>query len=99
MHDLPIDELLPDIIASLRGRGTVVVEAAPGAGKTTRLPLALLRAGFAATGEIVVLEPRRIAARLAAHFVSELLGEEVGEGEVVGHRVLVARRDEGRHLG
>ena len=79
MHDLPIDELLPDIIASLRGRGTVVVEAAPGAGKTTRLPLALLRAGFAATGEIVVLEPRRIAARLAAHFVSELLGEEVGE--------------------
>ena len=79
MHDLPIDELLPDIIASLRSHATVVVEAAPGAGKTTRLPLALLRAGCAASGEIVVLEPRRIAARLAAHFVSKSLGEEVGE--------------------
>jgi ATP-dependent helicase HrpB len=75
---LPIDALLPEVVRALRERSRVVLEAAPGAGKTTRLPLALLDAGFAERGEIVVLQPRRIAARLAAHHVSELLQERVG---------------------
>ena len=55
---LPIDPLLPDIVASLRRVPNLVIEAAPGAGKTTRVPPALLGLG----GEVLVLEPRRIAA-------------------------------------
>src|SRR5579884_157708 len=78
MQPLPIDPLLPEIVASLRGHPTLVLEAPPGAGKTTRVPRALLDAGFAARGEIVVLEPRRLAARMAARRVAEELGEEVG---------------------
>src|ERR1019366_804819 len=58
---LPIDTLLPEIVASLRQVPNLVIEAAPGAGKTTRVPPALLALG----GEVLVLEPRRIAARMA----------------------------------
>jgi ATP-dependent helicase HrpB len=76
---LPIDELLPDVVAALRGGPALVVEAAPGAGKTTRVPRALLDAGLAADGEILVLQPRRLPARLAAERVAEELGERVGE--------------------
>jgi ATP-dependent helicase HrpB len=78
MQALPIDPLLPEIVASLRTRPTLVLEAPPGAGKTTRVPRALFDAGFAERGEIVVLEPRRLAARLAARRVAEELGERVG---------------------
>ena len=78
MTPLPIDPLLPRIVEALRASPSLVLEAPPGAGKTTRVPRALLDAGFAATGEIVVLEPRRLAARLAARRVAEELGEEVG---------------------
>lgn len=78
MQPLPIDPLLPDLCAALRRTGAVVLEAPPGAGKTTRAPRALLDAGFAERGEILVLEPRRLAARLAARRVAEELGEEVG---------------------
>ncbi len=76
---LPIDAVIPEVIAALRARASVVVEAPPGAGKTTGLPLALLREGFADAGEIVVLQPRRLAARMAAQRVAELLGERLGE--------------------
>jgi len=75
---LPIDELLPDIPAS----GHLVIEAPPGAGKTTRVPPALLARE---RGEILVLEPRRLAARLAARRVASELGERVGE--TVGYQV------------
>jgi ATP-dependent helicase HrpB len=85
LQALPIDPLLPSIIASLRAWPTLVLEAPPGAGKTTRLPRALLDAGFAERGEIVVLEPRRLAARMAARRVAEELGE--APGETVGYRV------------
>ncbi|MCC6557951.1 MAG: ATP-dependent RNA helicase, partial [Polyangiaceae bacterium] len=78
MQPLPIDPTLPELCAALRAAGSVVLEAPPGAGKTTRVPRALLDAGFAAQGEILVLEPRRLAARLAARRVAEELGEEVG---------------------
>jgi ATP-dependent helicase HrpB len=63
---------------ALRSGTGLVLEAPPGAGKTTRVPRALLDAGFAASGEILVLEPRRLAARLAARRVAEELGEDVG---------------------
>ena len=79
---LPIDALLPSILGSLERTPNLVIEAAPGAGKTTRVPAALLGA---VRGEIVVLEPRRIAARLAAVRVARELGEEVGE--TVGYQV------------
>src|SRR5580704_16547468 len=73
---LPIDPLLPDIVRSLSEHPSLVLEAPPGAGKTTRVPRALLDAD--PDKEIIVLEPRRIAARLAARRVAEELGEEVG---------------------
>ncbi len=85
MQPLPIDPLLPEIVASLRERPTLVLEAPPGAGKTTRVPRALLDAGFAARGEIVILEPRRLAARMAAKRVAEELGESAGR--TVGYQV------------
>ena len=85
MQPLPIDAILPDVVAALRGGPALVVEAPPGAGKTTRVPRALLDAGVAGAGEIVVLEPRRLAARLAARRVAEELGER--PGETVGYQV------------
>ncbi|MBK7930929.1 MAG: ATP-dependent helicase HrpB [Bryobacterales bacterium] len=77
---LPVDELVPEILAHLRGGGNLVLEAAPGAGKTTRVPPALLE-----FGPVVVLEPRRVAARMSARRVAEEMGEELGE--TVGYQV------------
>ncbi len=85
MTTLPIDALLPDIVAALRTREALVLEAPPGAGKTTRVPPALLKAGLAGDKEIVVLQPRRLATRLAATRVAEELGER--PGETVGYQV------------
>ncbi len=85
MDPLPIDGLLPEVVASLRREPALVLEAPPGAGKTTRVPRALLEAGLAGSGEIVVLEPRRLAARMAARRVADELGER--PGETVGWQV------------
>ncbi|MFO0584599.1 MAG: ATP-dependent helicase HrpB [Anaeromyxobacter sp.] len=85
MERLPIDDALPALAAALRRGGAAVVEAPPGAGKTTRVPPALLAGGFAGDGEVVVLEPRRLAARLAARRVAQELGER--PGETVGWQV------------
>jgi ATP-dependent helicase HrpB len=82
---LPIDDALPEIVASAADAGAVVVEAPPGAGKTTRVPRALLEAGWGDRGEVWVLEPRRIAARLAATRVAAERGEPVGDS--VGYAV------------
>lgn len=73
---LPIDSLLPEIGASLAARRDLILEAAPGAGKTTRVPQELLRV---LRGEVLVLEPRRIASRMAARRIAQELGERVGE--------------------
>ena len=86
---LPIDDALPALIDAVRARGAAVVVAPPGAGKTTRIPGALLDAG-AITGEIVVLEPRRLAARLPAVRVASERGGAVG-GEV-GYEVRFDRK-------
>ncbi|SPJ24889.1 ATP-dependent helicase HrpB [Palleronia abyssalis] len=80
--DLPIDEVLDDLRAALAAHGRVVLQAPPGAGKTTRVPLALL---IQVTGRIVMLEPRRLAARAAAERMAETLGEPVGQ--TVGYAV------------
>ncbi len=85
MQPLPIDPLLPEIIARLRQSPNIVLEAPPGAGKTTRVPPALLDAGGAGDGEVLVLEPRRLAARMAARRVAEERGEKLGE--TVGYQV------------
>ncbi len=81
---LPIDAVLPDVIAALRDTGRVVLQAPPGAGKTTRVPLAMLDARLT-QGRILMLEPRRLAARAAAARMAESLGEETGQ--TVGFRV------------
>ena len=84
---LPVDAILPEILASLQHTPNLVIEAPPGAGKTTRVPPAIL--GLV-SGEIIVLEPRRIAARMAARRVAQELGEEVGE--TVGYQVRFEER-------
>ncbi|MFP4136983.1 MAG: ATP-dependent helicase HrpB [Halomonas sp.] len=82
---LPIDARLPAIQAALSDHSRALLVAEPGAGKTTRVPLALLQAPWARQGRLLLLEPRRVAARLAAGFMAEQLGERVGE--TVGYRM------------
>ncbi|WP_152452313.1 MULTISPECIES: ATP-dependent helicase HrpB [unclassified Roseivivax] len=84
MTRLPIEEAIPDLIAALRARSRAVLQAPPGAGKTTRVPLAMLEAGLT-DGTILMLEPRRLAARAAAERMAETLGEPVGQ--TVGYRI------------
>ncbi|NNJ66740.1 MAG: DEAD/DEAH box helicase, partial [Boseongicola sp.] len=81
---LPIDHVLPELMAALTTNGQAVLQAPPGAGKTTRVPLAMLEAGFV-TGRILMLEPRRLAARAAAERMASSLGESVGD--TVGYRI------------
>ncbi|MBF0129027.1 MAG: ATP-dependent helicase HrpB [Alphaproteobacteria bacterium] len=85
MSELPIESVLPDLSRVLRGHPNAVLQAPPGAGKTTRVPLALLEEPWLGSGRIVMLEPRRLAARAAAHRMAAMLGEKVGE--TVGYRV------------
>src|SRR5215469_13134755 len=81
----PIVPLLPDIRASLAAQPRLVLEAPPGAGKTTQVPLALRDQPWLDGKKIVMLEPRRIAARAAAQFMAQQLGEQVGQ--TVGYRI------------
>ncbi len=85
MNTLPIDSLLPDLCRALAERHEVVLEAPPGAGKTTRVPLAVLDQPWLAGQRIIMLEPRRLAARAAAERLASELGEKVGE--TVGYRI------------
>lgn len=85
MISLPIDEVLPALRHALTERHEAVLEAPPGAGKTTRVPLALLNEPWLAGQKIVMLEPRRLAARAAAERLASELGEKVGE--TVGYRI------------
>ncbi|BBF94830.1 ATP-dependent helicase HrpB [Blastochloris tepida] len=85
---LPVDEALPGLTAALRERANAVLVAPPGAGKTTRVPLVLLDQDWAAGRKILLLEPRRLAARAAAARMAATLGERVGD--TVGLRVRFA---------
>ncbi len=82
---LPIGDALPALKSVLASGNTAVLQAPPGAGKTTVVPLALLDEPWAAAGRIVMLEPRRLATRAAARRMAETLGQNVGE--TVGYRV------------
>ncbi|MGV8943763.1 ATP-dependent helicase HrpB [Thermomonas sp.] len=85
MLTFPIHDLLPAIRESLAAHPRLVLEAPPGAGKTTQVPLALLDAAWLGGKQIVMLEPRRVAARAAAGFMAKQLGEAVGE--TIGYRI------------
>jgi len=85
MISLPIDAVLPALRQALENRDEAVLEAPPGAGKTTRVPLALLNESWLAGQTILMLEPRRLAARAAAERLASELGEKVGE--TVGYRI------------
>jgi ATP-dependent helicase HrpB len=91
---LPIDDALPALAATLRQRHAAVLVAPPGAGKTTRVPLALLDEPWAAGRKILVLEPRRLAARAAAERMAATLKEKVGDS--VGFRVRFGSKVSGR---
>ena len=85
INDLPISDVLEQLKARLNERDEVVLQAPPGAGKTTIVPLALLDQAWLGEGKILLLEPRRMAARAAAARMAQLLGEPVGE--TVGYRI------------
>ncbi|MGR7943614.1 ATP-dependent helicase HrpB [Paenibacillus sp. M.A.Huq-81] len=85
MERMPIDEVLPDLLRALERGGNAVLVAEPGAGKTTRVPLSIMEQSWLAGKRIIMLEPRRLAARSAAGYMASLLGEKAGER--VGYRV------------
>jgi ATP-dependent helicase HrpB len=87
---LPIDDVLPQLLAALESNPLAVLVAPPGAGKSTRVPLALLGAGWRGDGRIVMLEPRRLAARAVARRMAATLREDIGE--TVGYRVRMESR-------
>lgn len=87
---LPIDELLGDLQAALAANTSAVLVAPPGAGKTTRVPLALLGEPWLGDGKILILEPRRLAARGAADRMARTLGERIGD--TVGLRARLASK-------
>ncbi len=81
---LPIDHILPELERTLEQATTALLQAPPGAGKTTRVPMALLDAPWLQGRKILMLEPRRLAARSAARFMASQLGEK--PGQTVGYR-------------
>lgn len=85
MSALPIDTVLPELLARLSTHSSVVLSAEPGAGKTTRVPIALLNAEWLSGRKVIMLEPRRLAAQRAAEFMSSQLGERVGD--TIGYRI------------
>jgi ATP-dependent helicase HrpB len=87
---MPVDSAVPRLLEALRGHGGAVLTAAPGAGKTTRVPLRLLGEPWLAGKRILMLEPRRMAARSAAAYMASLLGER--PGRTVGYRIRMESR-------
>ncbi|WP_297797366.1 ATP-dependent helicase HrpB [uncultured Marinobacter sp.] len=87
---LPIDQILPELTETLANSTTALLQAPPGAGKTTRVPVALLEAPWREGRRILMLEPRRLAARSAARFMAGQLGEK--PGQTVGYRTRLDTR-------
>jgi ATP-dependent helicase HrpB len=88
--DLPVNEIIPEVLTKLEANNTLILQAPPGAGKSTLVPLALLDSPFLEGKKIYMLEPRRLAARSIASRMASLLGEEVGE--TVGYRIRFENR-------
>src|SRR5580692_9644982 len=89
-RDLPVYELEPALIASLRGSGRAIIQAPTGSGKSTQVPQMLLRAGLLGAGQAVVLQPRRLAARMLSRRVAEEVGTQLGD--VVGYQIRLESR-------
>ncbi len=89
-RDLPIYELESALVASLRAAGRVIVQAPTGSGKSTQIPQILLRHGFLDSGQVVVLQPRRLAARMLAKRVAQEVGCELGD--LVGYQIRLESR-------
>jgi ATP-dependent helicase HrpB len=87
---LPINQIIPDLLQTLELEPTVLLQAPPGAGKTTRVPLALLEATWRQGRRILMLEPRRLAARSAARYMAGQMGEQ--PGQTVGYRTRLDTR-------
>lgn len=85
MSNLPIHDILPSLLRTLEAGNSAVLVAPPGAGKTTQVPLALLNAGWLEGKKVLMLEPRRLAARSAARYMAGLLSQSVGD--TIGYRV------------
>ena len=85
MSNLPIEEVLTELLTAARSRTRIILTADPGAGKTTRVPIAFLDESWLGDQKILMLEPRRLAAQRAANYMAHLLGEKVGE--TVGYRI------------
>ncbi|MGV3587487.1 MAG: ATP-dependent helicase HrpB [Adhaeribacter sp.] len=83
--DLPVREIIPEVKAQLAAKNTLIINAPPGAGKSTLLPLAIFEEAWLTGQKIIMLEPRRLAARTIAERMAQLLGEEVGQ--TVGYRI------------
>lgn len=90
MIGLPIDSVLPQVAQKLAEKTSLVLQAPPGAGKTTGVPLYLLHSDWLGDKKIIMLEPRRLAARAAATRMAELLGESIGN--TVGYRVRLEKK-------
>jgi ATP-dependent helicase HrpB len=88
--NFPVDDIIPDLKAALSSRPCVILVAEPGAGKTTRVPLALIGEAWLGGKKILMLEPRRLAARAAASRMAQTLGEELGQ--TVGYTVRLERK-------
>jgi ATP-dependent helicase HrpB len=88
--NFPVDQIIPELKAALTSRTCVILVAEPGAGKTTRVPLALLNEPWVGNKKIVMLEPRRLAARAAATRMAQTLGEDVAQ--TVGYQVRLERK-------
>lgn len=84
MSQLPIEAVLADLLHAVRQQSQIILQAAPGAGKSTHFPLTLIKEGIV-SGKIILLEPRRLAAKSIAHYLAKQLGESVGE--TVGYRM------------
>ncbi|WP_082842278.1 ATP-dependent RNA helicase [Gemmata sp. SH-PL17] len=91
---LPIDDALPELLAALRANGAAVLRAPTGAGKTTRVPPAVVESGLAGTGLVLMLEPRRVAARAAARRMAIEHGSPIGD--VFGYQVRFDRKASAR---
>ena len=88
--DLPVREIIPEVKEQLASKNTLIVNAPPGAGKSTLLPLALFEEAWLTGQKIIMLEPRRLAARTLTERMAFLLGEKVGQ--TVGYRIRFENR-------
>lgn len=87
--DLPVKEIIPEVLQHLQNGNTLIINAPAGAGKSTLLPLSFLKEPWFEGKKILMLEPRRLAAKAIASRMAYFLGEQVGE--TIGYRIQIGR--------